>query len=185
MIRYTLSRLGALLLGVLGACGCGSPSNVDESSTNAAAEDVSTAAHPPIPYVLQYVGEYDGDGNGQFDRIEIRRDGTFIASVKGTRETGRYEGPRAPQDPLKIAFILRGDSFAGTIYSTWNDHQKLDMTRAHLTETLTSPWSAGGEDVCDDSGGTWTDDDPDPATGLYCVCPTPKVYIPSMGGCTD
>jgi hypothetical protein len=37
--------------------------------------------------------------------------------------------------------------------------------------------------MCDASGGTWHDDDPDPQTGLFCTCSSRDVYMPSRGGC--
>jgi hypothetical protein len=60
-----------------------------------------------------------------------------------------------------------------------------DVDHHGVKATLDATFPAGGEDMCDDSGGSWTDDDPDPATGLYCVCEAPKSFIPSLGGCAD
>ena len=42
---------------------------------------------------------------------------------------------------------------------------------------------ASDEELCDSTGGKWTDDDPDPATGLYCICRAGTGFIPSSGGC--
>jgi hypothetical protein len=39
------------------------------------------------------------------------------------------------------------------------------------------------ESACDDTAGLWSDDETDPATGLFCVCPAHKVLIWSAGGC--
>src|SRR5262249_11765547 len=52
------------------------------------------------------------------------------------------------------------------------------------TVTLTSDFALIGEDACDKSGGQFTDDDADPKTGLFCVCPAPKVWLHASGGCT-
>jgi hypothetical protein len=171
---------------IVSALGCAS---ADTASDTAGSEDdlaaLAGATHAPISFVLQYIGTYHGDGHGEFDALDLRRDGSFIATVDGQRKAGRYEGPSRPTKPLKIAFILRGDSFTGTITGDWNTVQHLTIGRGTTGEVLTSSWRAGAEDLCDDSGGTWLDDDPDPETGLYCRCPSPKEYIPSAGGCTN
>jgi hypothetical protein len=61
---------------------------------------------------------------------------------------------------------------------------KIQLTRSgHVTHATASGNVGPNESVCDASGGSWTDDDADAATGLYCVCPTGTAYIPSAGGC--
>jgi hypothetical protein len=170
-----------MLLGCSSADATDDPTSSDDALTSTSGLG---AAHSPIPFVLQYVGVYHGDGSGEFTSLDLRRDGTFIVTVGGERKTGRYEGPSRPGKPVKLAFILRGDSFAGTVTGDWNTVQHLNIGRGVPSESLTSSWLAGAEDVCDDSGGKWQDDDPDPRTGLYCTCPAPEEYIPSAGGCT-
>ena len=184
MKRSASSTLLLLLIqGTLAAplLGCGSPPG-DETGTAAGEEALRGRAHPPIAQVLQYVGAYTGDG--PFASLELHRDGTFTATVDGARKTGRYEGPHAPASVVKLVLITQGASFTATVPSEWTTKQRLVVTHAGRTETLVSPWDAGSESMCDDTHGSWTDDDPDPTTGLFCVCPPPKQYIPSLGGCT-
>jgi hypothetical protein len=173
-------------LAVVTPLGCSSADTTSETASSE--EDLTVASgttHPPTAFLLQYIGTYHSDREGEFDALDLRRDGSFIATVDGQRKTGRYEGPSRPTKPLKIAFILHGDSFTGTITGDWNTVQHLTIGRGATEEVLTSSWRAGAEDLCDDSGGTWLDDDPDPETGLYCRCPSTKEYIPSAGGCTN
>lgn len=161
--------------------GCSGGAGDDGASASAGEEALRGSAHAPIPQVLQYVGGYTGQGS--FSALELRRDGTFVATIAGARETGRFEGPKAPSKALKIVFIARGDSFTATIPDGWTEKQSLIVTRRGASETLTSPWPAGTETMCDDTQGHWSDDDVDPATGLFCVCDAPRSYIPSQGGC--
>jgi hypothetical protein len=182
--RGTVTNLAIRALVVFALAGCGASDGEDEpSSATDTVEALTAGTHAPIPFVLQFTGTYRG--RGAFDSLDLRRDGSFVADVDGVRKTGRYEGPHAPGNPLRIAFILDADSFKGTITETWTEHQRLAITRGGVTETLTSSWRAGAEDVCDRSGGKWHDDDPDPDTHLDCTCPAPEVYIPSAGGCTN
>ncbi len=159
--------------------GCGSAP--EQESVSSGDDALRAHAHAPIPEVLQYVGAYEGGGT--VSALELRRDGTFTATIDGARCSGRYEGPHAPTTAVKIAFIAHGEAFSATV-PEWSEKQRLVVTRAGHVETVTSAWKAGSEQICDDSGGAWTDDDPDPATGLYCVCASPLQYIPSLGGCT-
>jgi hypothetical protein len=39
------------------------------------------------------------------------------------------------------------------------------------------------EDLCGATNGAWTDDEQDPATGLFCICKPARVFVPSAGGC--
>jgi hypothetical protein len=185
MHRSLLVGVSAAMVATLAACAAADTGDPATSSDDwLTSESGLGTAHQPIPFVLQYVGVYHGDGHGEFSSLDLRRDGTFIATVGGERKTGRYEGGSRPDKPVKLAFILRGDSFTGEITGDWNTVQHLNIGHGAPTETLTSSWLAGAESVCDDSGGTWWDDDPDPKNGLYCSCPAPEVYIPSAGGCT-
>jgi hypothetical protein len=185
MANHTYSASLVALATILGCSGADSAGDSAASDEELNTTSGLGAAHTPSPFLLQYVGVYHGDGKGQFSALDLRRDGTFVATVGGDRKTGRYEGPSRPTKPLRVAFILRGDSFTGTITGDWNTVQHLNIGRGVASETLSSSWLAGAEDVCDDSGGTWWDDDPDPRTGLYCTCPAPMAYIPSAGGCTN
>jgi hypothetical protein len=85
---------------------------------------------------------------------------------------------------MDVSFVARGDSFRGGFGADWSAMRyTLHVKRGGKTEVLTSTFAAGGESVCDDSGGHWTDDDADPATGLFCLCDAPSQFIPSLGGC--
>src|SRR5947209_2761459 len=98
----------ALLSSVVFVFACG-------DAAQSSSDDEALKAKAPIPYVLQWVGEYDAGKTGDVDWVVLRKTGTFIASVNGQVETGRFVGPSKPgQWPLKIAFIAKGDYFTGT-----------------------------------------------------------------------
>ena len=180
MANAAVGMRSLLLFSIL-LCACG-------DATQSSSDDEALKAKAPIPYVLQWVGEYDATSNvGDVDWVILRKTGTFAASVNGHVETGRFAGPSKPgQWPLKIAFITKGDYFTGTI-SQWNDangYAVMSIDHYGTKQTVTAPWKSGGETMCDDTGGSWTDDDADPKTGLYCVCPSTQKWIPSAGGCT-
>jgi hypothetical protein len=175
----------AVLLALVGCAAADGSDDASSSSDDALTSATSGAAHTPIAFLLQFTGEYRGPEGGTFDSLDLLRDGSFIATVNGVRKTGRYEGPHAPKTPLKISFILGGDHFTGTITEDWTEHQQLHIARGSVSEILASTWKAGSEELCDETGGKWHDDDPDPATHLDCTCRSPEVYIPSAGGCTD
>jgi hypothetical protein len=163
---------------VLASCSSASP-----EATAHTDEDLS--AKKPIPYVLQYGGDYEsGEGAGHVDYLLLKRDGRWVGSIDGRTKTGVYYGPNAPPAslPLKLAFVTKGLSFTADI-GAWAPYQTMTVHYAGTTQTLTASWKNGSEDICDGSHGSWTDDDADPATGLFCVCPAHEVYIPSLGGC--
>jgi hypothetical protein len=175
-----MKRASLLLILACAACG-GAADDAGNVSTN---DEALGSAHPPIAQVLQFVGAYTGDGHVQ--SLELRRNGTFVAHIDGVRKTGKFEGPHAASatnGPVGLALLTHGEVFHATIPAEWSEYQHIDVTRGGATETLASPWKAGTESMCDDTGGAWTDDDPDPDTGLYCLCASPKAYIPSLGGC--
>ena len=179
-----MRALALALLAIVPLTGC-----IASSSPTTSAEEHSTtsedelSATKPIPYVLQYVGEYDGNGKGSFDWLVLRRTGTFVGSVDGVTKSGRFYGPKKPTDPLKITFVTRGEHPWTGVISGWATNATMVMTRNGATETVVSPWLNGNESMCDATGGAWADDDAAKATGLYCGCVAPKVYIPSLGGC--
>ena len=169
-------------------CASSPASTIDSTSADETTASVFEATSQISPFLLQYVGAYDGVPGGEFDSVDLLRDGSFIAVVQGTRKTGRFAGPSAVPDDapsIKVAFILGGDHFTATVTKDWTEHQQISLARQGVSEILTSTWNAGNEDMCDRSGGQWDDDDPDSNTGLFCTCPAPKVYIPSAGGCTN
>jgi hypothetical protein len=181
-----LRRLVCSSLFLLGfaIAGCGGAPSDDAAQVDGTDEELKAKA--PIPYVLQWVGKYDGDGAGDVDWVVMRKTGTFAAKIGGVTKTGRFVGPSKPgQWPLVVVFITNGDSFKGTISQWSNASGNAVMKIAHhgVTETATAPWKSGGESMCDDTNGSWADDDADPATGLFCVCNAPEKWIPSQGGC--
>jgi hypothetical protein len=167
----------AVVLLFLAACsGSASPDGVSAS-------EEELRARAPIPYVLQYVGGYEG--HGEVESLFLKRNGTFSAIVRGARETGVFVGPRHPKEPLVVSLVTHGDSMRVTLRADWQaTRYEADVDHDGAKTTLDATFPAGGESMCDDSGGSWTDDDPDPATGLYCVCEAPESFIPSLGGCT-
>lgn len=170
----------------LNACVVASPQDGDEGP--AATSDEQLIAQQPIPYVLQYVGQYNGAPGASVSWIAMRRTGTFAAMVNGVIRTGVYYGPKAPADPLKIVFVMSGERPWTGVISGWQPYEKMTLTRTLYngttkTEVVTAKWWNGNETMCDETGGNWTDDDADPATGLFCVCPTGQTWIPAYGGC--
>lgn len=175
--------VGCFVACALSSGGCGA--STDEGTTDSTTSE-ELSAKAPIPYVLQWVGRYDGDGSGDVETITLRRTGTFAAKINGTVHTGRFMGPGKPgQWPLVIAFVSKGDYFTGTI-DQWADgtgHAVMKIKHGASVHTVTAPWLAPSESACDATKGAWTDDDVDPTTGLYCVCPAGDHWVPSAGGC--
>jgi hypothetical protein len=163
---------------VVAACG----GNSNDAGTSASEDDLTATA--PTPYVLQYVGRYERSADGDVDSVFLKRDGTFTATIATTAKHGVFVGPREAKDPLVVSLVMHGDYVRGTVRANWEEMRyEIDVDHYGRKTTLYSAFPAGGEDMCDDSGGAWTDDDPDPATGLYCVCPEAQAFIPSLGGC--
>ena len=182
---------------LLAAVACGGATNDPAADSES---DVKKAEALP-PLALQYVGLYAWQPNtpgGDIQTLEIRRDGTYRAhwamDEEGIDETGTIhvnfgnpeDGPgypvvfhltdaakKTPVDPLTATISDPG---------TNKIHLKLTVEKTEFDLVATKPVGPD-ESICDDSHGSWTDDDADPATGLYCVCPKKKVYIPSAGGC--
>ncbi len=170
--------LAFVLFAALAACS-------SASSETTSSNDAELSAKKPIPYVLQYVGDYESDGaGGHFDYLLMKRDGHWVGSIDGVTKTGVYYGPNAHPTtfPLKLAFVARGLSFTADI-GAWAPYQPMTIHYAGTAQTLTASFANGSESICDASAGTWSDDEADPATGLFCACPAHKVYIPSLGGC--
>ena len=161
---------------------CGGAADGSEPSA-ATSEDLVT--HAPVPFGLQFVGDYADAAavTGAISRLELHRNGTYTAHFQGqTRsERGAFVGPAHPVIPYVFRLIARGHSWTATVTGY---NAALTIARSGLTSVAVAAGTVGpNEGLCDASGGSWTDDDPDPATGLYCVCPAPLVYISSAGGC--
>jgi hypothetical protein len=179
-------RLRLLLLivtTVITACGA-SP----DGSTPSAETEQDLSARKPIPFVLQYVGRYDGDGTGHIDFVTLDRSGMLSISIDGHVHAGRFYGPTDVPESRETP-TLKLDTSSGHWSARvdddapWKDHDTLAITIHGSTETLTAPWSSGREAMCDATRGSWTDDDADPATGLFCLCGAHRSFIPSLGGC--
>ena len=143
------------------------------------------------PFALQFVGTYrDGAAShapaGTVTALDLHRDGTFSATVAGsaTPETGTFVAAAVTALPLILIFTASSGA-------TWSaeviDYDgNLQVTDAGRTSTFAADGTVGpSETLCDATGGSWRDTDADEATGLYCVCPAPKLYLPSAGGCAN
>lgn len=173
----------AAVVGALCVMGCGGNADGDAA---VGSTDEAASARAPIPFVLQYVGEYDGEG--RVESLVLDRHGKFSLRMDGRVRHGSFYGPSrvpSPLAPPSLVLVTTGERIAAQVDAdaAWKAHGTIDVTIDGVTERLTATWGAGGEATCDATGGTWTDDDADPATGLYCVCGAGKSFIPSFGGC--
>jgi hypothetical protein len=145
----------ALLCCALVACGGMDPG----------APEVDDLSAPPSPFVLQFSGTYDGPAG----QLALGRDGSY--KLDGKR--GRFRASRSRKSlPLTLTLGHRTatiEAYDGTLH--------LDGTALQLERP-----TASDEDLCDATQGQWTDDDADPATGLYCICRGGD-FIPASGGC--
>jgi hypothetical protein len=132
----------------------------------------------PAPFALQFVGSYAADGPSRADwLLQLHRDGSYDFFADSRSERGAFLA--SPTRELPLSF--HGATWMAT--ATAYDGQ-LHLISDEWTATLRALEPVGPiEALCDATGGRWTDDDPDGATGLYCVCPSPRVYLPSIGGC--
>lgn len=181
-------RTGGLLLIALSAASSiimGCAGHVDGDAATASTDEASSA-RKPIPFVLQYVGEYVGSGH--VESLVLTRTGKFTVRIDGHVHHGSFYGPsHVPGTivPPSLVFVTTGERWSGQIDAdaAWKAHDTIDVSVGGVTERLTATWSSGNESMCDETGGSWSDDDVAPATGLYCACPTGKSFIPSLGGC--
>jgi hypothetical protein len=160
-----MSLLPPVLAAGLFVAACGAP-----GPDGAEAADASL---PPSAFTLQFTGRYQGAP--PLAALELRRDGTFAAA---DGEQGRFYSPPGRRKlPLQILLRSRERSWTAVV-----DAYDGKLRTAEETLLLARPQQAD-EDLCDSTGGHWTDDDADPATGLYCVCGPGSWFIPSSGGC--
>jgi len=137
---------------------------------------------------MQYVGEYDLVGSGSLTQLTLHVDGTFEASVAGHTTTGTFLAVGAETAAEVQALLVTADTgstatFQGTPLSAGPSRYQVNVEGGLGRASLAAPWVAGDESECRATGGAWTDDDPNPATGLYCRCPAADLYLPSRGGC--
>ncbi len=141
---------------------------------------------------MQYVGEYDAPsgGGGPVSSLTLHVDGTFeAASTAGTRE-GTFALSAPPAMDVVRATLQAADGStstctfgAATGFADGPPRSQVALGGALGAATLVGQWVGGDETMCRSTGGHWTDDDPDPATGLYCLCGDRQLYLPSRGGC--
>jgi hypothetical protein len=136
------------------------------------------------------VGDYDDASGATFSRIVLHADGTMEVTTAGETVDGVFSGSSRLGDATATAQTQDGRHFTISFAST-SDTDVPSQVHASIAfpdgsgsaQTLVGPWVAGGESMCDATGGTWRDDDPDPKTSLYCTCAARDIYLPSRGGC--
>lgn len=136
------------------------------------------------PFALQYAGRYAPDDAASdlwsldlYPTGEVRwasREALGVAGVWSAE-------PRARSLPLELRLATATETLDLTI-RTYDGFGTLRRGREVIP---VHPLATVGPDeaVCDQSRGAWTDDDPDPSTGLYCLCGPGRAYVPSAGGC--
>jgi hypothetical protein len=160
--------------------------------TGCSAGAASTHALPqsaPIPFLLQYVGEYDGAGHAGIAQLVLHASGAFEATIDGHATEGTFAGASTPGDASVTLYTTDGLTLSASfraIVAPWPvpAQSVVDVVRpGGATETLIAPWVAGDETMCSATDGSWHDDDADAKTGLYCTCRETAVFMPSRGGC--
>ena len=157
------------------ALGCGA--SPDEAAGDSSEEALSS--HAPSPYALQAAGIYEnGDTRaGALTSIDLHPDGTYAAVWNsGFHQSGRYTAAASRVNPLPLTMRSGSHSWAAQV-------NVITGALSSGSATLQVRGGVMSEGACDTTAGSWTDDDADVATGLYCVCPAPKVLIWSAGGC--
>ena len=136
-----------------------------------------------------FTGDYDNStaSPGAIEWLKLARDGSYEAAIVGspTLESGAVEAPATVA--LPFVFTLRPASGA----TAWVASVVAYDRRLHVVHEdqgaasiLTAVTTVGpNEALCDATRGSWTDDDADRTTGLFCRCPAATAYIPSEGGC--
>jgi hypothetical protein len=175
MLMRTTSLLG-LSLSLPLACG----SLTDSTQTDSSIE----ALRPLTPFATQFVGTYRDPTPppGALRELTLERDGRFAADVGDPGPTrGVALVSRRTALPLTFYLWSGREMWPATVRAY---DRSLEIERNGRPATLRADGIVGpDETLCDASGGTWTDDDPDPRTGLYCVCPLRETYVPTEGGC--
>ena len=128
----------------------------------------------PSAFAAQFSGTYLGPSD--FAALELHRDGTYVAVRAGKVLRGRFSADATRALPLTLAFA----SPLSEIGTVTGYDGRIEIGSSALT--LQRP-AASDEELCDQSSGTWLDDDADPQTGLYCLCAADALFIPASGGC--
>src|SRR5262249_20649113 len=118
---------------------------------------------PLPPFALQWIGAFASDTE-PVTALDLRRDGTYSAPVNGAKQQGSFTGTSAG-----VYSMDGGSSGAGwtATVAPWSGNLTVTVGSSS-TEVLAGHPAL--EDACDATGGLWTDDDVDPATGLFCIC---------------
>ena len=161
--------------------GCGTPADLPEVAPSSDALPLEQS-----PFALQFAGTYRNVAAdfGSIESLTLDRNGRYLARMAGQwlPETGVVRV--GPGTTLPLTFHLLGghERWSATV----RDYDRtLYVERSGAHVALPADGIVGpDETLCDESGGTWTDDDVDPRTGLYCICAPGEVYLPSDGGCT-
>jgi hypothetical protein len=176
----------AMLLPTFSAC-AGAPEAAEPTADDVVEREETLSSATPIPYALQFSATYvvDAAATGDVASVDLARDGRYTIVFKNhttPREHGSWHGAPVPQQfPYTIRLATRGrvSPFKIAAYDG-----AATVTRNGISTMLHATARVGpSEELCDASGGSWTDDDVDRSTGLYCVCPSGRVYLPSHGGC--
>lgn len=180
----TVSLITAAVALALATAACTQHVDSSESATTSEESD-ALKAKKPAPFALQFVDLYstqDANAVGLTD-VELRRSGTYTAWFDdGSHESGVYYASSTKDLPVSFTFITRGHKWTAKI-ATYSQ-TTLNVTMDGVDVSLAPNDTVGpNESICDDSGGTWSDDETDPNTGLFCTCNAPQVYIPAYGGC--
>jgi hypothetical protein len=149
----------------------------------------SPPAAPP-PLLMQYVGEYDAPSGGRVSSLTLHVDGSFDAASTGGTRQGTFAVSEAAAKDMVRATLQEADGStsmatfrAATGFSDGPPRSQVELGGALGAATLVGQWVGGDETMCRSTEGHWTDDDPDPATGLFCRCGDSRLYLPSRGGC--
>jgi len=160
------------------------------SSASASAQSAPEPVSPD-PVLMQYVGEYDAPSGAGLTRLTLHVNGTFDATSDGRAVSGTFVASGSDATTGTTASLDGVDTsgsrvtFRTVTASGGPVRIEITVVGALGDATLTAPWLAGDENMCDATGGRWTDDDPDPSTGLFCVCSKGDLYLPSRGGCVS
>jgi hypothetical protein len=180
-----VASLALITVASVAGCAAATDASSDEADPGTTSEELSSRA--PLPYVLQFVGTYENAAapSGKLRKLVLSRTGRYTAWTAGktTAERGAFYGVSHLSDPKleTLRMVTKGLAWSVKIEGYTG---ALTVTRAGVTSKVAATGIVGpNESICDDSLGSWTDDDADARTGLYCVCPAPKSYIPSAGGC--
>jgi len=140
---------------------------------------------------MQYVGEYDAVSAPGLTQLTLHVNGTFDATSDGHSLSGTFVATGSASTTEAMTSLHGVDAngsrvtFRTLAPSTGPSRIEITVVGALGDATLTAPWLAGDESMCDATGGRWTDDEPDPSTGLFCVCSKGDLYLPSRGGCVS